>query len=235
MRAGRTRRREAFAIGTTLMCVSVEVEIRNQKSYKNEALERENTDHTSSANAFPRERSPPGRRGSGYNLCLLSFCTGILIQCTLRRQEKTSFSLARPGPAYLGPGLTASGRARGASARFRPWPAYSSCYYNSTHSHFVTRPEAGACHHGVIHGPGSHSFAFSRATATPQNKSPSNRESHETRSTANVEATTASSSPSRYPAAGGGRQLPPTAPNPVAPGTPSAAASKHWLGSITGV
>jgi hypothetical protein len=94
MRAGRTRRREAFAIGTTLMCVSVEIEIRNQKSYKNEALERENTDHTSSANAFPRERSPPGRRGSGYNLCLLSFCTGILIQCTLRRQEKTSFSLA---------------------------------------------------------------------------------------------------------------------------------------------
>jgi hypothetical protein len=44
--------------------------------------------------------------------------------------------------------------------------------------------------------PGSPPFAFSRATATPQSKSPSTRESHETRSTANVETTATSSSPS---------------------------------------
>ena len=83
-------------------------------------------------------------------------------------------------------------------------------------------------------------FAFSRATATPQSKSTSTLESHETRSTSNME--TASSIPSggsptsavslsssvpspqdvrgmsmppRHPAAGGGRQRPSTAPNPV--------------------
>jgi hypothetical protein len=88
---------------------------------------------------------------------------------------------------------------------------------------------------------GSPPFAFSRATATPQSKSTSTRESHETHSTGNME--TASSSPSgsptsavspsssvpspqdvrgmpmppRHPAAGGGRQRPSTAPNPVSP------------------
>ena len=90
---------------------------------------------------------------------------------------------------------------------------------------------------------GSPPFAFSRATATPQSKSTSTRESpHETRSTGNVE--TASSSPSggsptsvvspsssvpshqdvrgmpmppRHPAAGGGRQRPLAAPNTVSP------------------
>ena len=95
---------------------------------------------------------------------------------------------------------------------------------------------------GSMSSTGSPPFAFSRATATPQSKSTSTRESHETRSTGNVE--TASSSPSggsptsavsptssvpspqdvrgmpmppRHPAAGGGRQRPSTAPNPVSP------------------
>ncbi|KAF8497819.1 hypothetical protein F5888DRAFT_1906594 [Russula emetica] len=43
---------------------------------------------------------------------------------------------------------------------------------------------------------GSPPFAFSRATATPQSKSTSTGESHETRSTGNMDTTTASSSPS---------------------------------------
>ena len=86
---------------------------------------------------------------------------------------------------------------------------------------------------------GSPPFAFSRATATPQSKSKSTRELHETCSTSNME--TASSFPSggsptsavspsssvpspqdlrgvmppRHPATGGGRQRPSTAPNPV--------------------
>ena len=85
---------------------------------------------------------------------------------------------------------------------------------------------------------GSPPFAFSCATATPQSKSTSTRESH---STGNVE--TASSSPSggsptsalspssvpspqgvhgmpmppRHPAAAGGRQRPSTAPSPTSP------------------
>ena len=93
---------------------------------------------------------------------------------------------------------------------------------------------------GSMSSTGSPPFAFSRATATPHSKSTSTRESHETRSTGNVD--TASSSPSggsptsavspsssvpspqdvrgmpmppRHPAAGGGRQRPSTAPNPV--------------------
>ncbi|KAF8497809.1 hypothetical protein F5888DRAFT_1803273 [Russula emetica] len=91
---------------------------------------------------------------------------------------------------------------------------------------------------------GSPPFAFSRASATPQSKSPSTRESHETRSKGNVETTNTSSSfsggsptsavsptssvpspqdvrgmpmPPRHPAAGGGRQRPSTAPSPVSP------------------
>ena len=92
---------------------------------------------------------------------------------------------------------------------------------------------------GSMSSMGSPPFAFSRVTATPQSKSTSTRESHETHSTGNVE--TASSSPSgsptsavspsssvpipqdvrgmpmppRHPAAVGGRHLPSTAPNPV--------------------
>jgi hypothetical protein len=91
---------------------------------------------------------------------------------------------------------------------------------------------------------GSSPFAFSRATATPQSKSTSTRESHEMRSTGNVDTTTASSSPSDgspisavspsssvpspqdvrgmpmpmppgHPATGGGRQRPSTGPNTV--------------------
>jgi hypothetical protein len=92
---------------------------------------------------------------------------------------------------------------------------------------------------GSMSSTGSPPFAFSRATATPQSKSTSTRESH---STGNVD--TASSSPSggsptsvvspsssvpspqdvrgmpmppRHPAAAGGRQRPSTAPNPVSP------------------
>jgi hypothetical protein len=97
---------------------------------------------------------------------------------------------------------------------------------------------------GSMSSTGSPPFAFSRATATPQSKSTSTRESHETRSTGNAE--TASSSPSggspvspvspgssvpspqdpmrgmpmppRHPAAGAsGRHRPATAPNPVSP------------------
>ena len=97
---------------------------------------------------------------------------------------------------------------------------------------------------GSMSSTGSPPFAFSRATATPQSKSTSTRESHETRSTGNAD--TASSSPSggspvsavspsssmpspqdptrsmpmppRHPAAGaGGRHRPATAPNPVSP------------------
>ncbi|KAF8465157.1 hypothetical protein DFH94DRAFT_360910 [Russula ochroleuca] len=94
---------------------------------------------------------------------------------------------------------------------------------------------------GSMSSTGSPPFAFSRATATPQSKSTSTRESHETRSTGNAE-TTPSSSPSggspvsavspgssvpspqdprgmpmppRHPAAG--RHRPATAPNPVSP------------------
>ena len=103
---------------------------------------------------------------------------------------------------------------------------------------------------GSMSSTGSPPFAFSRATATPQSKSTSTRESHETRSTGNVE--TASSSPSgdspvsvappsssapspqdqvrgmpmppRHPAAGaGGRQRPATAPSPASPGSPTPA------------
>ena len=48
---------------------------------------------------------------------------------------------------------------------------------------------------GSMSSTGSPPFAFSRATATPQSKSTSTCESHETRSTGNVD-TTASSSPS---------------------------------------
>ncbi|KAN0115718.1 hypothetical protein V8E52_006664 [Russula decolorans] len=97
---------------------------------------------------------------------------------------------------------------------------------------------------GSMSSTGSPPFAFSRATATPQSKSTSTHESHETRSTGNVETTTASSSPSggspssavsptssvpspqdvrgtpmppRHPAAAGGRQRPSTAPSPVSP------------------
>ena len=90
---------------------------------------------------------------------------------------------------------------------------------------------------------GSPPFAFSRATATPQSKSTSTRESHETRSTGNMETPSSSPSgsptsavspsssvpipedvrgmpmPPRHPAAGGGRQRPSTAPNPVSPTT----------------
>ena len=97
---------------------------------------------------------------------------------------------------------------------------------------------------------GSPPFAFSRATATPQSKSTSTRESH---STGNVEMTTASSSPSggsptsavspsssvpspqdvrgmpmppHHPAAAGGRQRPPTAPSPVSPTPASLTATR---------
>jgi hypothetical protein len=97
---------------------------------------------------------------------------------------------------------------------------------------------------GSMSSTGSPPFAFSHAMAAPQSKSTSTRESHETRSTGNMETTTASSSPSggsptsavsptssapspqdargipmppRHPAAGGGRQRPLTAPNPVSP------------------
>ncbi|KAN0115701.1 hypothetical protein V8E52_006647 [Russula decolorans] len=94
---------------------------------------------------------------------------------------------------------------------------------------------------GSMSSTGSPPFAFSRAIATPQSKSTSTRESHETRSTGNVETMTTSSSPSggsptsavsptssvpspqgvrgmpippRHPAAAGGRQRPSTAPSP---------------------
>jgi hypothetical protein len=93
---------------------------------------------------------------------------------------------------------------------------------------------------GSMSSTGSPPFAFSRATATPQSKSTSTRESHETRSTGNVEtASSPSGSPTsavspsssvpcpqdvrgmhmspRHPATGGGRQRPSTAPNPVPP------------------
>jgi hypothetical protein len=98
---------------------------------------------------------------------------------------------------------------------------------------------------GSMSSTGSPPFAFSRATATPQSKSVSTRESRETRSSGNAETTTASSSPSagspvsavsptssvpspqdvrgmpmppRHPAAGAGsRQRPSTAPSPVSP------------------
>ncbi|KAN0115698.1 hypothetical protein V8E52_006644, partial [Russula decolorans] len=97
---------------------------------------------------------------------------------------------------------------------------------------------------GSVSSTGSPPFAFSRATATPQSKSTSTRESHETHRTGNAETTTASSSPSggsptsavsptssvpspqdvrgmpmppRHPAAPGGRQRPSTAPSPVSP------------------
>ena len=96
---------------------------------------------------------------------------------------------------------------------------------------------------GSMSSTGSPPFAFSRAGATPQSKSTSTRESHETRSTGNVD-TSPSSSPSggsptsavspsssvpspqdvrgmpmppRHPAAAGGRHRPSTAPNPVSP------------------
>jgi hypothetical protein len=46
---------------------------------------------------------------------------------------------------------------------------------------------------------GSSPFEFSRATATPQSEGTPTRESHETRSTGNVDTTTASSPPSMVP------------------------------------
>ena len=116
-----------------------------------------------------------------------------------------------------------------------PFRALANLFPAVAHSHFVTRPEGGS-----MSSTGSPPFAFSRATATPQSKSTSTRESHETRSTGNVESASSSPSggsptsavsptssvpspqdvrgmpmPPRHPGAGGGRQRPSTAPNPV--------------------
>jgi hypothetical protein len=67
-----------------------------------------------------------------------------------------------------------------------PTRALASLFPAATHSHFVTRP--------VVHG--LPSLRFSRAIEVPQSWSTSTRESHEMRNTGNVDATTASSSPS---------------------------------------
>jgi hypothetical protein len=79
---------------------------------------------------------------------------------------------------------------------------------------------------------GSSPFAFSHATATPQNKRTSTRKSHETRSTGNVERTTASSSSPDAPISAVSPTSSVPSPNDVTTWhthTPTPSSYRRWL------